>query len=305
MNKILEKESWRKYNIEDEDKLDEYINFIKSIVDLGERDLSLSDNHHIIPRCVDDSLSYDNSNIVKLRPREHFIAHMMLPNIFGGQAKYKLMFAACYMRYNPIREEYYDITPDEYEKLIEFKREAFSNIKKDRELTEREMEQLDNLHKSNIGRKRSDETRKKIGDSQRGKKLSEDHKMLIGHNSKKHITGTKYMNDGVKNYRVHEEDIQDRLNEGLVFGRLQTGNINKFVRTEEMRANMSRSARGKKMPDGYGEKMSKLMTGKKRGPYNKRDGRYMNDGVHSKYISIEEIPYYESIGWVIGRRPIK
>ena len=49
------------------------------------------ENHHIIPKCLKGS--NNKENLVLLTPREHFIAHLLLTNMYTGSAKAKMCYA--------------------------------------------------------------------------------------------------------------------------------------------------------------------------------------------------------------------
>ena len=77
--------------------LDRYVNFLKSIYVLGDRQLEYCERHHIIPRCVNSKLVYNKNNIIILTAREHFIAHLILTKCFTDNKKYKMYFAFNFM----------------------------------------------------------------------------------------------------------------------------------------------------------------------------------------------------------------
>jgi hypothetical protein len=57
-----------------------------------ERDsLETFEKHHILPRAFGGS--DDSTNLVDLTPREHFIAHMLLPKFTEGEARSKMIYA--------------------------------------------------------------------------------------------------------------------------------------------------------------------------------------------------------------------
>ena len=60
--------------------LDRYYKYINSIYLKGNRQLDYKENHHIIPKCIDESLYNDIDNKIVLTPREHYIAHLILNN---------------------------------------------------------------------------------------------------------------------------------------------------------------------------------------------------------------------------------
>jgi len=62
----------------------------------------------------------------------------------------------------------------------------------------------------------SDESNLKRSEALKGIPTSENAKKATS----KRIKGTKYMNDGKQNFRIHKEDIEEKLSEGLVMGML-------------------------------------------------------------------------------------
>lgn len=72
-----------------------YVKFINEIWKKGRRKLYYKENHHIIPKCIDDSLYKDKNNIIILTAREHYIAHKILSYCyFPNTEEYnKLIFA--------------------------------------------------------------------------------------------------------------------------------------------------------------------------------------------------------------------
>lgn len=59
----------------------DYINYVKSL----DRKLDYSETHHIIPRCLGGT--DDESNLVILTAREHFLAHYLLTKIYPNNMK--------------------------------------------------------------------------------------------------------------------------------------------------------------------------------------------------------------------------
>ena len=64
--------------------LNRYVNFISNIKNNTINNFLIYEKHHIIPISLGKIYEYDKNNIIKLTPREHFIAHFMLGKSFGG-----------------------------------------------------------------------------------------------------------------------------------------------------------------------------------------------------------------------------
>jgi len=53
------------------------------------------ENHHIIPKCIDESLIKEPTNLVFLLPEEHYVAHQLLAKMYPKH--YGLIETACKM----------------------------------------------------------------------------------------------------------------------------------------------------------------------------------------------------------------
>tara|TARA_B100000767_G_scaffold1502_1_gene1527 strand:+ start:144 stop:728 length:585 start_codon:yes stop_codon:yes gene_type:complete len=132
------------------------------------------ERHHIIPKSCGGS--DDDSNMVALTAREHFLAHYCLWKFNVGQAKHKMAYAFSAMsmgRYMNSR--------------------LYAECKKDFKLSKAHKIKIGLVHKgkklskahkikiafSSKGKKHSDETKIKIGLSQKGRKRTPDHVQKI------------------------------------------------------------------------------------------------------------------------------
>jgi hypothetical protein len=120
--------------------------------------------HHIIPKCLGgDGKTSEwkwHPNIILLTPREHFICHKLLCEIYPNQSK--LIFAYWMMSNKPTRSSNtrnYNIGNREYERL----RTKISELQ----------------HLNHIGTKRTDETKRKLSVAQRGKRSTDETKRKI------------------------------------------------------------------------------------------------------------------------------
>lgn len=113
-----------------------YKKFIKYIFSLGNRTLSYSEHHHIIPRCINIELYTYPNNIIALTAREHFIAHKILSYCFLEHTEeyHKLMYAFNAM--SNLKMSYHNrndigITSRDYQKLrIRYGRVVSERMKK-------------------------------------------------------------------------------------------------------------------------------------------------------------------------------
>ena len=73
-----------------------------------------TEKHHIMPKSLGGT---DNTNIVKLTAREHFICHWLLTKMLTGDAKYKMVCAVNKMLLSSKKQKRYKITGRKYELL--------------------------------------------------------------------------------------------------------------------------------------------------------------------------------------------
>ena len=97
-------EYWKQFNIKSEYNMKRYIKFISNIQSKGERNLEQFEKHHIVPKSL-----LENDNLIKLTPREHFIAHHILARALGN----KMVFAFHIMSHTGK----YKVTSRKYEEL--------------------------------------------------------------------------------------------------------------------------------------------------------------------------------------------
>lgn len=84
------------------------------------------ETHHIIPKCMNGT--NEDSNLVNLTAKEHFIAHHLLSRIYGGKLWYAF-HVFCYMK----RNKKYKVTTSNYSELknnYKFSKEARLKINK-------------------------------------------------------------------------------------------------------------------------------------------------------------------------------
>lgn len=176
----------------------------------------LLEKHHIIPKSLGGS--NDDDNLILLTPKEHYIAHLLLTEIYEGKDKAKMCYALLKMcQNNPNQKRGY--SSKRYEKAKQLVSENCSggnhpssgknlwSDKQKKEISERmkgennpmygnkpwnygkTLTPLSSEHKQKIsesltGYKKSNETKKKISESHKGKKKSEEHKRKLSESLK-------------------------------------------------------------------------------------------------------------------------
>jgi hypothetical protein len=149
-----------------------YKKIYKSLTERGKsRNLiGYTEIHHIIPRCIGGK--DDPSNLVKLTPEEHYIAHLLLLKIYPNEPK--LVYAANMMAN---RMQFLGYTNKKYG----IARRAVSKVMKERIISN---ETKKKISKIQIGKTHSKETREKMSKSHKGKVFSKEHRQKISENQK-------------------------------------------------------------------------------------------------------------------------
>lgn len=158
------------------------------------------ERHHVVPKCMGGT--NDRSNLVRLTPEEHYVAHQLLVKMHPGNGK--LIFAASVMtvgagrsnkKYGWLRKLHSAVASD---MLTGIKRGPFSAehkaklsaAKKGGTMPDEQKEKIAasmRLHANtdrakeiaaatHKGKKRSDETRARISASLKGKPISQEHR---------------------------------------------------------------------------------------------------------------------------------
>jgi hypothetical protein len=143
-----------------------------------------TETHHIVPRSMGGS--DDDTNLVKLTAREHFICHLLLPKMTEGTARHKMIRAYIIMSGREIYGS----------RKYAFYREEFSKIAgKPGELNP--MWGVDRSGEKNtfFGKKHSEETKRKISEKKKGQgkgikkpPFTEEHRKNISKSQKKRAT---------------------------------------------------------------------------------------------------------------------
>lgn len=206
------------------------------------------EHHHIIPKSEggDD----DESNIVNLTAREHYIAHLLLAKIYDD---FKMYAAVIFMQTGAHKRRKFKFNSHLYEKL----RHSFSIKSRGRHHSK---ETKKKMSQALSGRTFSEETKKKISQANRGKKHSEETKKKISEISKTTSPGRHWWNNGEKDVFCRE------CPSGWTAGRLSsTGCFNGMYRrkhSEESRNKMSCSRKGKHFSEEWRRSISIERTGK-------------------------------------------
>lgn len=275
-----------------------YINFIYSRRFRETPENSYTEKHHIIPKSLG---GFDEqSNLIILTGREHFIAHMMLWKTFGGKMACSFWFMS-----NNKREHSGKLTSKQY-----------VNLKKDRKLSEEMKIKLSILYKGKTyeeiyGEDRakeikekqknkvcSQETKKKISKANKGRKKSKETRKKLSETNK----GKPNPFKGVPKTEEHKKNLSKAAK-------------NRPPRSLQHRKKLSESKKGKKRSEETKKKISKTSKGKKRSEETKKkmsdskrgklspgkNTKWINNGEINKRTPVERIEIYLDEGWKLGR----
>lgn len=255
--------------------LNRYINFIYSRKFREIPEGTYVEKHHIIPRSLGGN--DEESNLIILTGREHFIAHMILWKVFGG----KMATAFWFMSFNNRKHCFNNLTSRQYEEL---KKEAFTYRRcwnKGIKLEEYyDKETYDTVYKKYVeartGIYHSEETKKEMSKNRQGEKNP-----FYG---RKHTEDTKKRQSEVKKGKNHP-------------------NYGKH-RTQETKNKMSISAKkrnrkGKSYEEQYGREKSIEYKEKLSAAYI--GSKFINKNGVCKRIKKDELDYYLKNGWVKGQ----
>lgn len=243
----------------------EYDIFINSIQSSRENVyFPVSERHHIIPRCMGGS--DDDSNLIYLTLREHFVAHKLLCDKYpdNTQLAYALLRMCDYKR---------EYTEEEYEQARlncvgkKLPVDTCEKISKSLREYQRTEEHCRHISEGKRGKKTGDdnvmrnpEVAKKVSEAFKGEK----NPMYGRTGSKHHLYGVKYYwyNDGVNNHRVPQTDeaVSNAIQQGWVKGKIQK----EVVYDEDLRKKMGDSHRGYKHSEETKELIRSKVTGQKR-----------------------------------------
>ena len=192
-----------------------YNNFIESLKD--QEVSGVYEKHHIVPKSMGGT--DDATNLIKLTPRQHYIAHWMLWKAYGG----KMAQAFHFMNHHP---NYKKINSKLYEQLRKDAVQYVSSINTGRKIDQEERKLM------------SLRLKKYFQENPDKKEKARMHLMSITVSKEayekqaKVISSLVWMNDGIRSYRVRPELVNDRLNSGLIQGRLMS-----FIHDKEYKMN--------------------------------------------------------------------
>lgn len=181
-----------------------YNKFIESLKDQEVSDIM--EVHHIVPKSMGGT--NDKSNLIKLTPRQHYIAHWMLWKAYGGK------MAQAFFFFNNYHEK--RISSKAYEQL---RSEALAAISGENHYLYGKTIPLES-------RLKMSEKRRQYMQSPEARENLRQHRLnqvISAESYKKQaqtISSLTWMNDGVRSYRVRPEYVSNKLQEGLTMGRL-------------------------------------------------------------------------------------
>jgi len=294
--------------------LNRYVNFINSLLEKREnKKFEHSEKHHIVPRAMNGT--NNTENLIYLSYREHFLAHYMLAKAFVNHsiviALRKMMDGKNRINENSRLYEQSKILVNEamselfsgegnpfYGKTHnEITKEKLRKINLGKHHTDETKKKM-SLHQRlenhpNWGKHLSDETKKRISESKKGKhpnisnEIKEKISIKLKESALKRFSKNKIMNDGVNTIFVPLENVEEYLKNGYMLGRPKS--------SEETKKKISDKAKERFLVKS--ETNIKLSNAAK-----KRKGKkLMNNGIISKYVAIDEIEYYKSIGFIFGK----
>ena len=306
--------------VEDNEYLDKYL----GIITANSETLRLkykTQKHHIIPRAVfshnKEPLDNSKSNIVNLNYKDHILAHYYLYMCATGWFKYPAAKAVDYL---VKRIESIQVKPNEFNQIeINFSEDDLIAMLP--ELASIQEQIKINEHNRLAGGKWVNDgaVQKYVSGEALEEFLSNNDSWKIGKlpvsketreklsRRKPNNTGTKVVNNGKCNKYVLVSEVPEYLNNGWMLGRFDVSH-----------------RKGKSLSNETKQKISNTIKAKKRTPWNKgtkglqtankttfkpgmlphNTGRkYVNNGTVEFWIDKDQIDYYQSLGFKLGRLP--
>lgn len=176
----------------------------------NQRNYVYYEKHHIIPKCLNGS--NDNSNLVLLTAREHFICHKLLTYIYKGNRKIIFAYTLLCFKLQNISSRDYKHARELISKNTSGKNHYLYGKKQSKETINKRMEKnklkieqtrkkISNSLKGHIV---DEKTKLKISESNKGKKKSDLHRLnlIISHKGHYQSLNTKMkISEKMKNIR--------------------------------------------------------------------------------------------------------
>jgi len=222
------------------------------------RILDYSEVHHIIPRSLGGN--NDESNLVRLTAREHFICHFLLTKFTIGNDYHKMIYACNGMKrarqyqHRYINSRLYEVIKKEASKIQseKFKGKILSS------------EHRANISKGNLGRISSPETieKRRIANIGKTRTLAQKERMSIAQKNR----------DPVEFSDQQKKEISKKISAGL------KGKI----KSEEHKQKLSDSLKGKKLGPKSEETKQKM-----RKPKSEEHKRAISEGRKARFASLK------------------
>jgi len=262
-----------------------YQKIYNQIVDRGKVRIleGYSERHHIIPKCMGGN--DEESNLVELTAREHFICHWLLYRMYPNDSKIAFGFVMM-CKTNNTNGRNYIVSSRVYE-------EAKLAFSEHMAALPRTYEWKTNMSNGHRGKKLSENHKKKIGNSNRNKKkpprtiehldniskalkglsrgkLSINHRLRISNTLTGYVKSQKHLDNISKalmgrnvsdetKEKIRQINIGKKLSDETK-EKIRQGNVGKKL-SEETKEKLR-----KPKPTGFSEKLSKARMGVKTGP---------------------------------------
>lgn len=188
-----------------------YTNLIEKARNRGLNKKSLNyqtEKHHIIPKCLNGT--NDLVNLVLLTPKEHYVAHHLLskiyPNHVGCFMAYRMM---CIMDSADTHRGKFKISASEFQKM----REHYSKFRKNFKYSEESKQKMRKKRK-NTDNMRKPKTRTEALIREQQRRI--DMGFFKGKNNPMYGSTFTWYNDGIRNYRIKENDDITGLIKGKI-----------------------------------------------------------------------------------------